>query len=175
MRTKKVNGVELLLSELGKEQLCEFIRNECASDRRFQQRFLAFGVGTIFRPNPADYQSRVMVIIEDFQGRHGYVKYSDTFDFNRAVCKILDEADVAMSNQRWEVAKAILEGVALAGEDVINCGDDSAGELGNIVEECFAKWHELCNEEKLPQKFKSEVFELSMGYFTKEHLKGWNW
>lgn len=101
MRTKKVNDVELLLSELDKEQLCEFIRDECASDKQFQQRFLALGAGTIFRPKSADYQSRVMSIIEDFEGRHGYVEYRDTFDFNRAVCKILDEADVAMNKQRW--------------------------------------------------------------------------
>ena len=175
MRTKKVNDVERLLSELDKEQLCEFIRDECAGDKQFQQRFLALGAGTIFRPKSADYQSRVMSIIEDFEGRHGYVEYRDTFDFNRAVCKILDEADVAMNKQRWQVAIAILEGVALAGEDIINCGDDSAGELGSIVEECFAKWHELCNEEILPQKIKSEIFELSIGYFTKEHLKGWDW
>lgn len=175
MRTKKVKDVERLLSELDKEQLCEFIRNECAGDKQFQQRFLALGAGTIFCPKSADYQSRVMGIIEDFEGRYGYVEYRDTFDFNRAVCKILDEADVAMSNQRWEVAIAILDGVAMAGEDIINCGDDSAGELGDIVEECFSKWLELCSEELLPQKIKSEIFELSIGYFTKEHLKGWDW
>lgn len=175
MRTKKVNNVDLLLSKLNKEQLCAFIREECAGDRQFQQRFLALGAGTIFRPKSADYQSRVMSIIEDFEGRYGYVEYRDTFDFNRAVCKILDEADVAISNQRWEVAIAILEGVALAGEDILNCGDDSAGELSSIVEECFSKWLELCGEELLPQKIKSEIFELSIGYFTNEHLKGWDW
>ena len=70
---------------------------------------------------------------------------------------------------------AILEGVALAGEDVITCGDDSAGELGSIVEEYFTKWYELCEEELLPQKIKSEIFELSIGYFIEEHLKGWDW
>lgn len=175
MLKKKVNNVELLLSELSKEQLCEFIREECAGDRQFQQRFLALGAGTMIRPKSADYQSRVMSIIEDFEGRHGYVEYRDTFDLNRAVCKIIDEADVAMSNQRWEVAIAILEGVALAGEDIINCGDDSAGELGSIVEECFSKWLELCSEELLPQKIKSEIFELSVGYFIDGHLKGWDW
>ena len=94
---------------------------------------------------------------------------------NRAVCKIIDEADAAIRSQRWQVAIAILEGVALAGEDIINCGDDSAGELGSIVEECFTKWYELCGEVTLPPKIKSKIFELSIGYFTKEHLKGWDW
>ncbi len=175
MRTKKLNDIELLLSELEKEQLCEFIRNECASNRLFQQRFLALGAGTIFRPKSDDYKSRVMNIIEDFEGRHGYVKYSDTFELNRTICRILDEAYVAMDNQRWEVAMAILEGVAFVGESIMNCGDDSAGELSSIVEECFAKWHELCNEELLPPNIKSEIFELSINYFIKEHLKGWDW
>ena len=175
MSTKKLNKVELLLSKFDKEQLCEFIRDECASDKQFQQRFLALGTGIIFCPRAVDYQSRVMGIIEEFEGRRGYVEYRDTFNLNRAVCKIIDEADFAMSNKRWEVAMVILEGISLAGEDIITCGDDSAGELGNIVEECFAKWHELCNEEILPQKIKSEIFELAIGYFTKEHLKGWDW
>lgn len=175
MQKKKITDVELLLSKLGKQQLCEFIREECAGDRQFQQRFLALGAGSIFRPKSTDYQSRILEIIEDFEGRHGYVEYRDTFDLNRAVCKIIDEADAAIRNQRWQVAIAILEGVALAGEDIINCGDDSAGELGSIVEECFTKWYELCGEETLPPKIKSEIFVLSIGYFTKEHLKGWDW
>lgn len=175
MLKKNVDNIELLLSKLDKAQLCEFIREECAGDRQFRQRFLALGAGTVFHPKPADYQSRVIGIIEDFEGRHGYVEYSDTFGLNRAVCKIIDEADVAMSNQRWEVAMAILEGVATAGEDIINCGDDSAGELGGIVEECFAKWHELCNTESLPPKIKSEIFELSISHFTEGHLKDWDW
>ena len=133
------------------------------------------GAGTIFHPKSADYKYRVIGIIENFERRHGYVEYRDTFELNRAVCKILEEAEVAMCNQRWEVAMAILEGVALAGEDVITCGDDSAGELGSIVEEYFTKWYELCEEELLPQKIKSEIFELSIGYFIEEHLKGWDW
>lgn len=175
MRKKSVNDVELLLSKLDKGQLCEFIRDECAGDKQFQQRFLALGAGTVSCPGAAAYRSRVMDIIDDFEGRHGYVEYRDTFDFNRAVCRIIGEADSAVSHQRWQVAMAILEGVAMAGEDIMNCGDDSGGELGSIVEECFAKWQELCNDERLPLKMKSEIFELSIGYFTKEHLKGWDW
>lgn len=171
----KMDNIELLLSELDKTQLCEFIRKECNSDGQFKQRFLALGAGTVFHPKSVDYQSRVKGIIEDFEGRHGYVEYRDTFDLNRAVCEIIDEADVAMGNQRWEIAIAILEGIALAGEDIINCGDDSAGELGGVVEECFAKWHELCGNELLPSKIKSEIFELSINHFTEEHLKGWDW
>lgn len=172
---KKVNDVERLLSRLNKEKLCEFIRGECAGDKQFQQRFLALGAGTVFSPKYSDYQSRVRDIIKDFGGKYGYVEYRDTFDFNRAVCKILNEADVAIKKQRWEVAVAILEGVAITGEDILNCGDDSAGELGGIVDECFAKWCELCREKLLPPKIKSKIFELSIGYFTKEYLKGWDW
>ena len=33
MQKKKITDVELLLSKLGKQQLCEFIREECADDR----------------------------------------------------------------------------------------------------------------------------------------------
>ena len=175
MRTNKCNDIELLLSKLDKEQLCDFIREACADDRGFQQRFLALGAGDIFTPKSSDYQSRIKDEIENFEGRHGYVEYHRTFDLNRAVCKILDEADVAMDNHRWEVAVAILEGAATAGEDILNCGDDSAGELGSIVDECFEKWHRLCDEKSLPTEMKSVIFETAMKYFTDGCLKGWDW
>ena len=175
MRAKKVNEIELLLSKLDQEHLCEFIRKECANNRQLKQRFLALGAGSIFAPKYTDYQSRVEDIIEDFAGRRGYVSYRDTFALNRAVSKILDEADEAISNHRWEVAIAALEGVAAAGEDIICCGDDSAGELGCIVEDCFSTWHELCHEELLPAEVKTKIFELSISYFEKGHLKGYDW
>ena len=175
MRTKRENEIERLMSELDKEQLCEFIKEECLNDRQFQQRFLALGAGSVFTPKYTDYQSRIKDIIESFEGKYGYVEYHETFELNRAVCKILDEADVAMDNHRWEVAIAILEGAATVGEDILNCGDDSAGELGCIVDECFEKWHRLCNEELLPQEIKSEIFDLAIKYFTRDCLKGFDW
>ena len=98
MRTNNVNDVELLLSKLSKQELCEFIREECAGDRLFRQRFIALGAGVIFHPQSSDYKSRVLDIIEYFAGRYGYVKYDDTFDMNRAVCTILDEADASGRN-----------------------------------------------------------------------------
>lgn len=174
MRAKKVNDIELLLSKLDKKQLCEFIRKECANDRQFSERFLALGVGTVFSPKSSVYQSRVKGIIAEFEGRYGYVEYRKTFDLNRAVAQILDEADVAMRNHRWEVAVAVLEGVAAAGEDLLECGDDSAGELSGIVDECFTRWHELC-EEDLPAELKAKIFERSITYFAKGHLNGWDW
>lgn len=175
MRAKKENDIELLLSKLDKEHLCEFIKAECTNNKQLKQRFLALGAETIFTPQHTDYQARVEEIIEDFEGPRGYVSYRDTFALNRAVSRILDEADEAISNHRWEVAIAVLEGVAATGEDIICCGDDSAGELGCVVEDCFSKWHELCHEELLPAEVKNKIFELSISYFEKGHLKGYDW
>ena len=92
MKTKRTDDIELLLSKLDKKQLCEFIRKECAYDDELQQRFLALGAGSLFRPDATYYQSRVDAIIENHAGRHGYVEYRETFDLNRAICKILEEA-----------------------------------------------------------------------------------
>lgn len=129
----------------------------------------------MFKPNPKTYTSRVEDLIEDYAGRHGYIEYRATFDFNRAVCRILDEAADAMANQQWEVAIAVLSGVAAAGDDILNSGDDSAGELGAIVDECFQMWHQLCEEESLPEQIKSEIFEMALTHFNEEDLKGWDW
>lgn len=96
MRTKRTDNIEQLLSKLNKEQLCNFIREEYYSDNQFQQCFLALGAGTIFHPKSIDYKYRVISIIENFEGRDGYVKYEDTFALSHSVYKILDEAEKAI-------------------------------------------------------------------------------
>lgn len=175
MANKKIDNVEILLSKLDKRQLGDFIRKECINDGRFQDRFLALGAGTLFKPNPDNYTSRIEELIEDYAGRHGYIEYRATFDFNRAVTRILDEADEAMKNRQWDVAVAVLTGMAAAGDDILNSGDDSAGELGAIVSECFEKWHELCASESLPENIKDEIFKLALTRFNEKNLKGWDW
>lgn len=175
MTNKKIDNVEILLSKLDKRQLSDFIRKECINDGRFQDRFLALGAGTLFNPTLDNYTSRIEELIEDYAGRHGYIEYRATFDFNRAVTRILDEADEAMKNRQWDVAVAVLTGIAVAGDDILNSGDDSAGELGAIVSECFEKWHELCASESLPENIKDEIFELALTRFKENNLKGWDW
>lgn len=175
MAKNKTDNVDLLLSKLDKKQLADFIRKECANNGQLQDRFLALGVGTLFKPDTQTYTSRVEDLIHDYAGRHGYIQYRATFDFNRAVCRILDEAADAMANQQWEVAIAVLSGVAAAGDDILNSGDDSAGELGGIVDECFHMWHQLSEEESLPEHVKSEIFELALARFNEKDLKGWDW
>lgn len=172
---KKIDSMELLLSKLDKRQLSDFIRKECINDGRLQDRFLALGAGTLSKPTPDIYISRIEDLIEDYAGRHGYIEYRATFDFNRAVTSILDEADEAMRNCQWDVAVAVLTGIATAGEEIINSGDDSAGELGAIVSDCFKKWNELCTNESLPENIKDDIFELALTRFNEKNLKGWDW
>ena len=175
MKTKKFNDIELLLAELDKQQLCDFIRVECANDRHFQQRFLSLGTGILSSPKLSDYRTRIMEVIEDFADRHGYVEYSKTFRLNRAICQIIDEAEVAIQNYQWDVAQAILDSIATSGEDILYCGDDSAGELGDILHYCFQKWHQLSSDELLPEGKKSELFELSLTHFAEGCLKDFDW
>ena len=175
MKRKGVNDIELLLSELDKQQLCDFIRVECANDRHFQQRFLSLGTGFLTSPKFCDYHARIMDVIEEFGDRHGYVEYSKTFRLNRAICQIIDEADVAIQNYQWDLAQVILDSIATSGEDILYCGDDSAGELGDILHYCFQKWHELSSDELLPEGKKSELFELSLTHFAEGCLKEFDW
>lgn len=121
------------------------------------------------------YASRVKDLIDDYSGRHGYIEYSSTFSFNRSVTRILDEADEALEKGQWDVAKAVLTGVASVSEEIINCGDDSAGELGAIINDCFEKWHELCENDSVPENLKSEIFEYALSRFKEKDLKGWDW
>ena len=175
MSTRNIDKVDLLLSKLDKTQIADFIRKECCNSKQLQDRFLALGAGTLFKPDSAKYASRVEDLIEDYSDRHGYIDYRATFDFNCAVSRILDEAEDAMRKGQWEVAVAVLTGVASISEDILNSGDDSAGELGAIVSACFEKWHELCADETLPEDIKAEIFELALSRFIEKDLKGWDW
>lgn len=175
MKTKNnKSAVDELLASLDKNQLAAFIRKECDHDTQFQERFLALGAGTLFIPDPSTYSSRIEDLIEDYGGKHGYVEYRDSFDFNRAVSRIYEEADDAIANRRWEVAVAILAGIADESEEILNCGDDSAGELGAIVDECFEKWMEIAGMD-LPEEIKVHIFELALSKFRAKDLKGWDW
>jgi len=175
MSTRNIDKVDLLLSKLDKTQIADFIRKECCNSKQLQDRFLALGAGTLFKPDSAKYASRVEDLIEDYSDRHGYIDYRATFDFNCAVSRILDEAEDAMRKGQWEVAVAVLTGVASISEDILNSGDDSAGELGAIVSACFEKWHELCANETLPEDIKAEIFELALSRFFEKDLKGSDW
>ncbi len=168
------SDVDKLLSALDKKQLEIFIRKECATDIRFRNRFLALGIGTIFTPDSSVYSSRIEELIEDYGGRHGYVEYNDTFDFNRAVSRIYEEFEIAVNNRRWNVAISILTGISDVAEDIINCGDDSAGNLGEIVDECFEKWLEIARME-LPDEIRNNIFKLAVSKFRKKDLKDWDW
>ena len=53
MKTKdKTSDIDKLLSALDKKQIDAFIRKECAGDDRFRDRFLALGMGTLFKSDP---------------------------------------------------------------------------------------------------------------------------
>lgn len=175
MANRNTNIVDLLLSALDKTQLENFIRKECSNDKQFQDRFLALGAGRFFKPDPANYASRVEDLISDYSDRYGFIQYRDTFDFNHAVTQILDEADEAMENGQWETAVAVLTGISSVAEDIINSGDDSAGELGDIVNGCFEKWHDLCTNQSLSEELKSGIYELALSKFNDKDLKGWDW
>ena len=175
MAKQKKDKIDLLLSKLDKTQFADFIRKECSNNRQFQDRFLALGAGTLFKPEPKKYASRVKSLIKTYSDRYGFIEYRATFDFNRAVTKILDEADEAIKKGQWDVAIAVLTGIASVAEDIISSGDDSAGELGAIVDGCFATWHELAINEALPENIKAEIFELALFRFNDRDLEGWDW
>ena len=168
MTKKKLYNVELFLSKLDKRQLSDFIRKECANNSQLQDRFLALGAGTLFKATPDIYTSRIEDIINHYTGSYGVIEYNATFDFNCEVTTILNEADEAMKKHQWDVAVAALTGIANAGDDILNSGDDSDGELSAIVDNCFEKWHELCAEEALPEYIKNEIFELALTQFNEK-------
>lgn len=90
-------------------------------------------MGSLFKPDPTTYASRVVDLMYEYSDRHGYIDYRASFDFNRAVTKILGQAEDAMEKEQWEVATAMLTGISSISEDILNSGDDSSGELEQLL------------------------------------------
>lgn len=174
MAKKKTDKVDMLLSMLDKQKLFDFIKRECREDGQFKARFLALGAGTVFKPKASTYTDRVIDIINDLSDEFGFVDWGGASDVNEKVSRILEEADEAMRDQRWEVALAVLTGVSDACGDIIECGDDSNGELGDTVDECFRRLHDLSHKE-LPEKIRGELFCSALANFESGHLHGWDW
>lgn len=168
-----MSAVDRLLESLSKEKLCRFIRQECFADEHIRERFLALGISRT--SSPADvYADRIENLIDDYQGRYGYVEYRDTHDLNRDIWEILYEAEDAINGRFWDVAVNVLTGVSDSLERIINCGDDSGGYLGEIINGCFDMWHNLCRQ-KLPRSVSDNVFKIAVTRFENEDLKGWDW
>ncbi len=175
MKTNVSDKVDLLLSKLDRREIDEFIKKECADDRTFRERFLALGAGTVFKPTPAVYKSRIRELMRDYGDRYGFISYGRTFAFSGDLHSIIEEEEEAVMERQWDVAVAILTAVADMSENIIERSDDSGGELGFIVDTCFKNWLELCKEEGLPEKTKAEIFKTAMAHFAKRHLRGWDW
>ncbi len=171
----KRNKVNELLDALDKERLMDFIRKECANDIDVKTRFLSMGTSEKFRPDPAAYSSRIDRLMCQYGDRNGYIPYNKTFEFSSEVGRILSEAEEAIGGGRWKVAFAALLGVADVAEDILCCGDDSCGNLGSLVEECFNGWRNLASRPDLPTDVKAKIFSLAMDKFRSGDLKGWDW
>ena len=174
METKSIKSkVDELLELLDKNQLEEFIREECENNVHVCNRFLALGYGMESVPTPERYSSIMEDLIEEYSGQ-GYISYRDSFEFNMSVSRILEEAENAINRQQWNTAIAILTGVANEAEDILISGDDSAGELSGIVYSCFELWTSLI-EHELPEKIKLNLYKLALTRFRNKNLAGWDW
>ena len=171
---KDSEKISKLLSYLNKEEIDHFIIKECERDKSFTNRFLALGNDKIFRVNDSTYQKRIENLIEKYSDRYGFIEYYQTFKFNREVLEILEEADEAIKKNNWDLAIAVLTGVANVSEDIIENGDDSAGCLGEIVNYCFELWIDLSLMD-LPTNTAENIFDLAIKRFQDKDLEGWDW
>lgn len=166
--------IEKVLDSLNKDQLSAYIREECLRDESFCDRFLALGAGKAYAPRPEMYSMRIDNIIEDYMGRYGYVECRDTFDLNQDISSILEEANFAIEKGNYNVALAILIGTSNSAEEIINCGDDSAGELGTIIDECFEFWTQFALQ-PLSDNLADTAYKYVMKKFKAKYLEGFDW
>lgn len=163
-----------LLGEIDQEKLKVFIIKECVKDSSFAHRFLALGNETIFPVNSSDYRDRINKLIDKYGDRYGFINYNRSFEFSQEVFDILEEADAAIAEERWNTAVAALTGIVNMSRDIIENCDDSAGCLGQVIDNCFERWVDLSLSD-LPVRFRNEIFNLSLKMFKEKHLEGWDW
>lgn len=128
----------------------------------------------MYAPRADTYSKRITGIIKNYVGRYGYVECRDTFDLNQDIMCILDEARYAIEEGDGDIALAALTGISNSAERILNCGDDSAGELGSIVTECFELWT-LFASQPLSKDLADTAYKYVMKKFKKKFLEGFDW
>lgn len=166
--------MEKLLKQLSHDDLKAFVHEMCISDKNFRRLFIAKHISCLYPESKELYAKQLQTLVKTYSDRYGFVGYEEAGLLADAVNKMVKRALAGVEKgEKWKaiyVAQAIVEEM----KEVINCADDSNGEIGGCIEEAFEVLEALV-ESDLDEAMHEELFNWLIIHFEKGTLKGWDW
>ena len=128
--------IERILTALSDNDLKDFIRQTCKSDKEFRFRFLT---KFAYMNAPASvskefYKSQIQDLVNVYSGRYGFIAYREAGEFSRAVSEMLDDSRGNIESKKYKDALSVIFAVLEEVTSVLNSADDSGGYIGAISE-----------------------------------------
>lgn len=166
--------VDELLDKMPHEELKDFVREKCESDRNFRQLFVGRHAYRIIPESKELYAKQVKAILQDAKGRKGYIDYYEARNAGKEVYQMVQNAEQLLSSGNTEsamyMAMAILEEMTKA----LDYSDDSNADIGTSVESSISILHAI-SELELPEKIRRYLFEYCIKSYKKKIFVGWHW
>lgn len=166
--------VDGILEKLSHEQLKEFIKERCLSERTFRQSFLA---NFSFLVNPESkklYAQQVRAILSSNKDRNGFIGYAGARNVGIAVYELLQRAEKLIATpdypSAFQIACAVLEEMTKA----LQFAEDSNGDIGDSIWGAIAILENIVSN-PIKEKYRVEFLNYFINSFRKELFRGWDW
>ncbi|MBI3260416.1 MAG: SWIM zinc finger family protein [Ignavibacteriae bacterium] len=167
--------VDDLLEKLPHEDLKEYIKELCNSERSFRQLFLSNFAYLTTPDSQALYAKQIHTILKTSAGRGGYIGYSEARQAGNAIYAFVQRAEkfVEISNYRTAIyiACAVLEEVTDA---ITHYADDSNADFGGCIDSAFEVLSSIADIQP-PEELRKELFNYCLTAYKKGKFKGWDW
>ncbi len=155
----KKASFEDLLQQLSLEELRDFIRKHKAVYKDMEDRFMLHFADK----NPdldihKKYDKILQKLIRTHSGQ-GYMTYRDTYKFVQALAPILASAHQAIADNKLRIAIAIGDVLIARGMELIKMADDSAGNIGGLLQDAIQIFKSIAEKEGLPKNIKLLLFD----------------
>ncbi|MCB0555160.1 MAG: SWIM zinc finger family protein, partial [Phaeodactylibacter sp.] len=149
---------EDILLQLDIEELREFIRFQKAQNREFGDQFMLF----FSDKDPGmDVEKKYREMVRQLARRHsdrGFMDYRNTFAFSKAMMPVLQAADHAVARNNFREAMAIAQVVCLEVMKVQQECDDSAGNIGGIIQDGIQIFQNIAESESVAPEVVDQIF-----------------
>ena len=149
---------EDILLQLDIEELREFIRYQKAQGREFGEQFMLF----FSDKDPGmDVEKKYREMVRQLARRHsdrGFMDYRGTFAFSKAMMPVLQAAGHAIARNNFREAMAIAQAVCLEVMTVQQACDDSAGNIGGIIQDGIQVFRNIANSKAVAPETLGQIY-----------------
>lgn len=165
--------MEKLLKQLSHDELKAFVRERCSADKNFKHLFVAKHISSLYTESKGLYAKQLKLLVKSYIGRHGFVEYREAVKLGREVYGMLENARAGLEKGKLQQALYMAEAVVEEMTNILDCSDDSDGEIGGCISESIDLLEELAGLD-LSKKLHEDLFCWLMDSFEKGLLKGWD-